>query len=111
MANYKQATVSGESWTRCDRVVCNNPLNGEKSIVFQEETIAYIGDNLVNLGNDHVYTSLDEETINTKFNIINPETGDVLGESTCGEVYALLHSLYMHLALERDNKQNEEEEQ
>jgi hypothetical protein len=38
--------------------------------------------------------------------LINPETGEVIGETTYGALYTVLYSMYIHLASERDANQN-----
>lgn len=98
--NYKETEVQGQSWQRACRVVVENPLNGTSTIMFVEEEAVNLGDKtLTNLCSNLSCTFDPAAT----FPGLDPETGLPVGRDiTHGEVYALLNSLYMHLAKLRD---------
>lgn len=103
MSNYKQTTVVGESWVRAYSVNIINPVEGNKTIHFQEEKAIMMDDGDVltkRLG--ELSEQLTEENIGTEFELLNPFTGEVIGTSTYGQAYSLIHSLYMHAAKKRD---------
>lgn len=99
--NYKQTTLSGTSWTRCRCVTINNPLTGDAPIAyFQEEKVMSI---------DGAQTTVDAGSCRKAFypaatiSMLNPETGEATGATvTHAELYAILFSLYMQTAVERD---------
>jgi hypothetical protein len=102
MPNYKESTGTTTSWQRAYQVNISNKLSEVPKIIFYEEEA-------VNLGSGNFITKhvghLEETFTNplTEFNLINPETGDVIGTSTYMQAYLILHSMYMHLVYIRDN--------
>lgn len=104
MAEYKETPITGRRRMRSYRVVANNPANGARSIQFDEEYLTELNDGrFINEPAGSLRRPFDNPT--GKFNLVHPETGVTLGEATYLDVYVLLHSLYMHLAVERDNTQ------
>lgn len=99
--NYKQTTLSGTSWTRCRCVTINNPLTGDAPIAyFQEEKVISI---------DGAQTTVDAGSCRKAFDpaatipMLDPATGVATGATvTHAELYAILFSLYMQTAVERD---------
>ena len=110
--NYKETTLSGTSWTRCRTVVITNPLAGTGPIDpstnapfgptanFHEEKVISI---------DGKQTTVDAGSCRKAFDpaatipLLNPETGEPTGATvTHAELYAILFSLYMQTAVERD---------
>ena len=102
MSNYKQTSVTGESWIRANRVVVENPFGGAPSIGFAEERVFNIGGESVTQPSGNVGTYFTPFNANNEFNILNPETGEVVGVAKYSDVYVMLHSLYIHLATIRD---------
>lgn len=104
MSNYKQTSVVGESWVRASRVLIENPLGAPSVIRFVEDTVLNLqdGSNVTTAASSVVMESLKDDNKTESFNLLNPATGEVTGTSTYEEVYAMLHSLYMHLANKRD---------
>ena len=112
MANYKETSVSGESWVRCRSVTINNPLPGKGEFdsatqerlgavaYFQEEKIVSIDGTQIAIDVGACRKAFDPEAVIT---LLNPDTGDPTGATvTQGDLYVILYSLYMQTALERD---------
>jgi hypothetical protein len=103
MADYKQSAVVGTSWVRSYNVALMNPIDGEVKAVFHEETAVALGDGKTltqSIGScGEVFTP---ENAGESFNLIHPETGAVIGSATYQEVYVLMASLYLHVAVKRD---------
>lgn len=101
MSNYKEQTISGSAWQRANLVQIHNTLNATPTIVFYEEEAVMLPSGVVT---KHVgqLTEIFSDPLK-EFNLVHPETGDVLGTATYQQIYLILHSLYMHLAYIRDN--------
>lgn len=107
-AKYKIEEVTGNSWLRTKRIVFENPQQhlGPPKVKFVEERVYE-----VNAENVHDRVARDvgsiEETFTdpTKtFPVINPATGEFTpNEMSYGELYAMIYSAYIHLAMKRDN--------
>lgn len=102
MAEYKERPVGGRKRQRSYRVIANNPANGARSIQFDEEELTELDDGrFINTPIGSIRKDFSEPM--KAFDILYPETGEVIGKTNYMQVYVLLHSLYMHLAVERDN--------
>ena len=102
MANYKETTGSGTSWTRANRVMILNPLESDipKQISFFEETVAIIGDTTIKSESGYAvaYYSPDKP-----IDLLNPQTGESTGKTiTQAEVYQAIYSMYIAAAQARD---------
>lgn len=102
MAEYKETPIAGRKRMRSYRVIANNPASGARSIQFDEEWLTELDDGR-HINEPAGSIRRDFSAPGTEFNLVHPETGEVIGKSTYLNVYVLLHSLYMHLAVERDN--------
>jgi len=102
MTNYKQASVTGESWVRAVRVVLENPLGGGAAATFIEESVVSTPAGTVMQAAGNVVEPFTAENAAESFDLLNPETGEVAGSATYQDVYAMLHSLYYHVAAKRD---------
>lgn len=113
MSNYKQATVAGESWQRAHTVVVANPYDGTPVIDFREEEIVLLADGRsLKTDKDHLVRELPPEVMGTTFELRNPDTGELLNQTaTFADVAVMLHSLYYHLANERDTPPVQVEEE
>lgn len=107
MADYKESTVAGTSWIRACRVVIENPYQQAPSVMFVEERAINLGDQIITQLQSNVSCAFDPAAT---FPLLDPLTGEVSTERpeiTHGELYAVLNSLYMHLATQRDAAQTE----
>jgi hypothetical protein len=102
MANYREDSVTGVTWQRCNKIDIRNPLEGQKFVVFVEEAVT-------DLGNGKILKEpvgqIVEEFVDPAVVVplLHPETGALLGSSvTYQDIYVILHSLYLKLANERD---------
>lgn len=101
MADYKETTVSGTSWQRCNQVVINNPYGGTPSIRLGEEIVATLGGNTFIQSAPGLTFSFDPAEV---IPLRNPATGDLIPDAsmTGMDVYVALYSLYIKKATERD---------
>jgi len=99
MANYQESAVSGTQWRRASRIVIDNPQQGNPTILIVEDTATQLGDSVINQPSGNLSATVEQ---GATFPLVNPATGEVIGESSHDEVYALIYSLYMHLATQRD---------
>lgn len=101
MPNYRETLIAGQAWTRAVRVVCDNPLDGMPTVNFVEERAArFDGQTLLQPAGNII---VDMSAPDTLFALLDPATGDPTGATaTYRDVYAMLHSLYMHAAAIRD---------
>lgn len=106
MTNYNESAVSGTKWTRSKGGTFNNPYQATPSINFQEEDIMVLSDGTIvkptqDYGMSQGVTAYLFDP-SKEFNLLDPSTGSITGTATYGQVFAMLHSLYISLALERD---------
>lgn len=99
--DYQFTEVTGSSFTRCDRVVVENPKSGSRSITFSEERLINLPDGVVSSPKGNLTYPLGE-SMDEEFDLLDPDTGEVTGSSTFAEAYAIIHSAYMHCARKRD---------
>ena len=100
MANYKEQTGSGTSWTRAKQVIINNNYNSAKNIVFFEEDIATVGDKVFQTNAGMLNTPFNAQAL---INLRDPETGEKTGNVLPQAlIYQAIYSLYLDLAEARD---------
>jgi hypothetical protein len=98
--NYAESNVVGVQWKRANAVYIYNPYGGAGRVIVQEEEMTHLGDKIVTQPSDTLRIDFDPEG---SFPEINPETGEVTGNTVSHmQVYVALHSLYIHLAKQRD---------
>jgi hypothetical protein len=103
MSNYLASVIAGDSWQRSVRVIIDNQYEVVPQIHFMEEKIFIIDGEKVIKPLGSILETLSDPT--TEFPLVNPQTGEALGvNSSYQEVYVILHSLYMFLALKRDEE-------
>ena len=101
MANYRETELTGSKWVRSNRVTCINPYNGTPFISFGEEEITLLSDGrTTNAPLGEIHQDFTDPSV--EFPLLNPATGESIGTATYGQVYVILHSLYMALAATRD---------
>jgi hypothetical protein len=109
--NYKQENFTSSAYQRCHTVTITNPHaqanTGPGGAVpspmafFQEEQVVDLPDGKVIL--THVGTCSKAFNPTEEFNIIDPRTGELTGtKMSHGALYAVLYSLYIQTAKERD---------
>jgi hypothetical protein len=110
MTLYQPSNVVGTKYTRAYRVECQNPLDGQTSITFAEQSVVNLDDGTVitkDLGN--LNEVLTEENTTTEFALLNPVTGESTGQSmSYGDIFTALYSLYIDLATNRDGGSTEQ---
>jgi len=112
MAKYKEqvkeVTTTITEYVRASSVEMMYPLNTIPEVTFQEELIRVVDNGppkaISYIGN--LKATLTPDNANTNFDLKHPDTGVVVGSMTYEEVYGVMYSLYIHLATERDNKNN-----
>ena len=102
--NYQESTVTGTSWVRCKAVTISNPLEGADdaapSVNFYEEKVVVSDGDYTRIPVGGCRKVFDAAGVIT---VLNPDTDAPTGSTmTHGELYAVLYSLYMQTALERD---------
>lgn len=103
MANYQETTGTGTSWKRCNRVIIDNPLTTPSSAVFMEEDVVVIGDRSIGVYGGNCSAEFTPEAI---IPLRDPATGELTGGiQTQANLYQILYSLYMQVALARDAAQ------
>jgi hypothetical protein len=99
MPDYRQNTKEIKSWYRATKVTINNPYGATPTIRLDEEEAT---------DNEGVVTTVPVGFIGAefdpaeRFNLLNPDTGEVIGTVTQLDLYVILHSLYIDLAKKRD---------
>lgn len=114
MANYKEQTLAGTSWVRCNIMSVSNPLpNTGPKIPGTNEYIGpiarFLEEKVINIDGIPTVISPESTTCEKRFSptatitLLNPETNLPTGQTmTHGELYGILYSLYIQTALERD---------
>lgn len=101
--NYQETNVSGTSYVRAYAGSFVNFLDGMKRIDFQEERVVNVeGLPPIKTPVGCIEKMLTPENMATSFDILNPQTGEIVSQATYIELYTMLHSFYIHLATERD---------
>lgn len=101
MADYKETTVAGSSFSRCRLIEIRNPYQQMPSVVFTEERITNLdGRTLRDQPDAPMQIGYDPTTAIPMF---DPTTLHPTGQSiTMQEVYAIMFSAYFHFATQRD---------
>ena len=111
MTDYRQTPLEGSSRVRARVLHFVNPLVGLPSVWIEEERVLAVGDQLVTIDCAGPMNSGELPVINQpvadmtlEFPLRDVASGDLLEGQTAtyGQVYALLFSLYWHLAEARD---------
>lgn len=100
MPDYKETTVSGTQWQRCNGVVIANPYNAQPTVRLTEEIVAVVGGNTFVQSAQGLSFDFDPSEV---IPLLDPQTGLATGSTTTGgDVYVALYSLYIKRATERD---------
>lgn len=92
--------VSGTKWKRSNIVKIYNDLDATPSVIFKEQWV--IDDGEIKMKQPAGGCSDKMENPSETFDLLNPETQEVIGSMSYQEVYVALHSLYRHVAGKRD---------
>jgi hypothetical protein len=109
MANYKETTITGSSYTRCNQVLISNRLGAVPTVKFDEQVAVSLetGGSIIN-GSGSIEMDFDAAKM---IPLIDPTTGTATGQSVSyGTVYAMLYSAYIDAATARDAAQPAPEE-
>jgi hypothetical protein len=104
MSNYKEPTITGYSYTRCNQVLISNRLGAVPQIRFDEQVVVTMetGGTIIN-GSGSIEMDFDAAKM---IPLIDPTTGAATGQSVSyGTVYAMLYSGYIDGATSRDAAQ------
>ena len=103
MPNYKESAIVGTSWTRASSVVIDNTYNTTPSITFMEEEVFSVGSNFITKPKGSL-PLLRQQLVDPleTFPLLDPATDQPIGEVSHGQIYAMIYSLYQHLAKARD---------
>jgi len=97
---YNGQSVEGQTWQRASKIVFDNSLSGNLSVLFNEERVVKVGDKVATsfVGN-LVGNFAPTGTVPLR----NPETNELTGQTVShADIYILLYSLYMQHAEQRD---------
>lgn len=101
MSNYNEQSVTGTEWTRCKRIVIDNPLAAQPAIRFDEEAALTTSVNTT-MKNALGYLTVQFDPTSV-IDLYDPITGEATGQTvTQGEIYALVYSAYLTAAKARD---------
>lgn len=102
MNDYRETTVSGNTYQRGRTIIFENPHNGTPSVVIHEERVTELSGRLVYEPAGEIRKRVDN--LSGVFPLRNPATNEIMdgSEMTYQDLYVGLFSLYWHLALERD---------
>lgn len=103
MSDYKESQVAGTSWTRCYGLRVENRRNETPYVIFDEESVAALGDKSVQLSQATLRVEFDPAQT---FDLYDPATLQPTGQTaTHADLYAMLFSAYMSAAKARDAAQ------
>jgi hypothetical protein len=102
MADYRQSNVTaGSKWTRSWQVNVENKIGKIPRIDFFEEVAVDTGDEIITkLVPGQISETFSDPS--KTFNLINPLDGSVIGTASYQDLYIILSSLYLDLAVKRD---------
>lgn len=111
--NYRESNITGSTWVRCRAVTITNPHESQlvapgplstgvqPTAYFQEEQVVTLPNNQVILRD--LGSCQKAFSPSAVIPLLDPTTGLPTGTTvTHGELYAILYSLYIQTATERD---------
>ncbi len=103
VVKHNQRTIEGESWTRANRIVIENPNDAIPSVTFVQEMMIEMGGITVSKPIENMYVNFTPDVMTEQFPLINPVTGELTGATiSYAEIYAILFSAYEH-AIQKKN--------
>lgn len=102
MADYRETSVTGTSYTRGRSLYFENPHNGTPSLLICEESVTNLADRTIYEPAGEIRKVVDDLAV--VFPLRNPATNEVIEGATMSyqDLYVGLFSLYWKLALDRD---------
>jgi hypothetical protein len=97
---YKPSDIVAQSWQRSNKVTVENELDQVPVITFSEEEVVLIKGNKVVLNRVLLQENMGDPS--KTFDLLNPETDEIIGSASYTQIYIMLYSLYKKLALDRD---------
>lgn len=97
MADYLETTVTGKTWRRAVRVVCDNPLGGTPTVNFVLQDVIKIDGVPTFKDAGNLYDSLTVENAFEPIQLIDPTIDAIVGTITRAEIHAAIYSLFKHL--------------
>jgi hypothetical protein len=98
---YRERNLSGTSYVRLINAGVEVPIDGQPAVTFQEAEVLTFGAERIVRPAGNFSADLGGRA-NDQFNLINPNTGAVLGTARVRDVYIHLYSLHLYLAGLRD---------
>ena len=104
MPKYNESPVQGEAWRRAFQLVGSNDYGSAPSIFYNEEDVVLLeGDKIIKNHVGQIGTVFTLDNAQTQFQLRNPDTEEYIeAYATFQDLFVMLHSLYFHLAKERD---------
>jgi len=102
MPDYRETTEAGTSHRRSFAVHFRNPYAHleESGVTFEEEDVLVLADRVINIVSGSITAGF---TPTETFHLMDPATGQPTGVvASHMDVYVMLNSLYIDLALKRD---------
>lgn len=100
MSDYKETSVTGTSWQRCNVVHINNAYGTQPIVTFAEEVVATLGADTFIKPSSQLVFPFDPAVV---IELRNPADNTLTGATMTGlDVYVALYSLYIQKANERD---------
>ena len=102
MPDYRENTVSGNSYTRAKIVVLQNLKDQIPSAEFVEENVYILDGETIHKNIGSLFVEMNDP--NYIFQVKNPLTGEDIPDmySTYGQIFTLLYSAYWDAAMKRD---------
>ncbi|MGF6692642.1 hypothetical protein M2318_002714 [Metapseudomonas resinovorans] len=104
MPDYNEQTGQFSSWVRCKYIGIDNPRPalGTPSVTFAEEKVIVAEGEEIHRPLGNLVEPFTAENAAEVFDLLHPETGEVLGSMTYQQLYVALSSAYLHVATKRD---------
>jgi hypothetical protein len=103
MADYKESTIAGTSWTRARGVYFENPLEATPGALIREEEILNLGERRIAQPAGEMNITMDETEMAAMIPMRNPADGELTGDfMPVATVYQAIYSWYWMKGLQRD---------
>lgn len=101
MAEYKQKTITIDTWIRARDITFHVPVASVPSVEFLEEEVTKEGANVKTVQGARFSAPIDLNAADPTFDLIN-KTGEVTGTMKYSRLLNALQSFYIHMAGLRD---------